>query len=231
MNVRSSDILRAVVREYIAGGDPISSEQLFQSYDFGIRPAMIRLELNDLTEQGYLEQPHHASGRIPSDKGYEFFVQEILAEPDTVRNQHWNDLFERQDWPELMTRMSEELGVVGAAMAEHHGLLFKGFLENLLDHMDWDTRDDLKRIVRDFEELDDRLREAKRLLAEDEFLKVFIGRNPIAESEQLSVMLADYDVDGERMFLCAIGPKRMDYERSAKILKGLKSKKQHGRGQ
>jgi transcriptional regulator of heat shock response len=224
MNPRSADILRAVVRDFIASGEPISSEFLFRAHDFGIRPAMIRLELNDLTEQGYLEQPHHASGRIPSDRGYEFYVEQVLAEPETKVSPHWTELFDRAAWPELVSDLSEEFGVVGAAMTERHGLVFKGFLENLVDHLEWDSRMEIKSIIRDFEELDERLAAAKRLMANEDFLKVFIGKNPIARSEQLSVMVADYEVDGERVFLCTIGPKRMDYEKSSNILKGLKKK-------
>ena len=63
----------------------------------------------------------------------------------------------------------------------------------------------------------------RKPLASEDSIQVFIGKkSPITRSEALSVIVGDYEVDGERVLLCAIGPKRMNYEKSARIFKGLK---------
>ena len=79
MNDRASQILEAVIQEFIDTGEPVSSGSLYNKYDFGIKPAMIRLELDALEDGGYLEQPYHSAGRIPTDTGYEFYAKRALA--------------------------------------------------------------------------------------------------------------------------------------------------------
>src|SRR3989338_10924172 len=75
---RTADILEAVIEEFINGGEPVSSSHLYKRHNFGIKPAMIRLELEKLADEGFLEQPHHSAGRVPTDRGYEFFAERAL---------------------------------------------------------------------------------------------------------------------------------------------------------
>ena len=70
-----------IIREYIQSARPVSSQYLGEKYDFGICPASIRIEMQKLTDDGFLTQPHTSAGRIPTDKGYRLFVDQ-LAEGD-----------------------------------------------------------------------------------------------------------------------------------------------------
>ena len=74
---RGQQILEAVIQGFIDTKEPVSSGWLYDQYDFGIKPAMIRLELDTLEDEGYLEQPYHSAGRIPTDAGYELFVSRL----------------------------------------------------------------------------------------------------------------------------------------------------------
>lgn len=67
--------MQLLVKEYINCAEPISSELLKQRLDLDISPATIRNELQDLTHKGYITQPHTSAGRVPTNKGYEYFVQ------------------------------------------------------------------------------------------------------------------------------------------------------------
>ncbi len=225
LNQRSTEILKAVVQGFIETGEPVSSEWLYERYDFGIRPAMIRLELNDLTERGYLEQPHHAAGRMPSDAGYELFANQMLAAAGCGRDSEIAELFEQQAWPELLGHISESLGVLGVAATSREHNVFKGPLENLVDNLDWSSREEIKALIRDFEELDERMDRAWQALAGEPF-KVFVGKkSPITRSGFLSVVAGEYDTGGQHIILCAIGPKHMDYSKTAKLMKGLGDRK------
>src|SRR3989344_8465536 len=77
-NSRQALILAAVIREYINTGHPVGSKELAQSYDLGASPATIRSEMARLEKEGYLVQPHTSAGRVPTDKGYKVFVQELM---------------------------------------------------------------------------------------------------------------------------------------------------------
>lgn len=222
LNRRTANILTAAVKEFISTGEPVSSDWLYKHYDFGIRPAMIRLELNALSDAGYLIQPHHAAGRIPTDMGYEFYVQHIFSEnmpancaPNLV------NLFNRRAWPEFLKEFSSELSILGAASVFPEGTVYKSMLTNLIDCLDWSVVE-LRSLVHDFENLDKRMA-AMHDAAEYDDIKVFIGRkSPITKSENLAVMAANYKLDGNKVFICAIGPKTMDYRKAARVMKGLK---------
>ena len=71
-------ILQAIVRDYIDSAEPVGSRSLSRKYDLGISPATIRNEMADLEELGLIKQPHTSAGRIPSDKGYRFYVDQLM---------------------------------------------------------------------------------------------------------------------------------------------------------
>ena len=78
---RKRRILTAVVDDYVRTAEPVGSETLARSHDFGVRPATIRTELAIMSEMGYLHQPHTSAGRIPSDRGYRYYVDELMPSP------------------------------------------------------------------------------------------------------------------------------------------------------
>lgn len=78
---RKQRILRAVVIEYVQSAEPVGSSLLVERYQFGVGPATVRHELSEMSDRGYLDQPHTSAGRIPSDVGYRYFVNR-LAEPE-----------------------------------------------------------------------------------------------------------------------------------------------------
>jgi heat-inducible transcriptional repressor len=75
---RKRRILQAVTEDYIASAEPVGSRTIARKYQLGVSPATIRNEMADLEEAGYLEQPHTSAGRIPSDKGYRYYVDALL---------------------------------------------------------------------------------------------------------------------------------------------------------
>ena len=80
---RKTSILGTVVYEYIATGEPVGSATLTQKYNLGISPATVRAELASLDDEGYLDQPHTSAGRIPSDRGYRYYVDRLML-PETL---------------------------------------------------------------------------------------------------------------------------------------------------
>ena len=80
LSERKKKILRAVVESYVQTAEPVGSKAILELVDLNVSSATIRNELVDLTEQGYLEQPHTSAGRIPSPKGYRLYVNELMEE-------------------------------------------------------------------------------------------------------------------------------------------------------
>lgn len=79
LNERKTKILEAIVTGYIETGEPIGSRTIAKNYDLGISSATIRNEMSDLEELGLITQLHTSSGRIPSDKGYRLYVDNLMG--------------------------------------------------------------------------------------------------------------------------------------------------------
>ena len=79
MSKRKKGILKAIVNEYILTAEPVGSRTLARKYNFGVSPATIRNEMSDLEMHNYLAQPHKSAGRVPTDKGYRFYVDSLIS--------------------------------------------------------------------------------------------------------------------------------------------------------
>ena len=80
LSERKKKILRSVVESYVRTAEPVGSKAILELADLNVSSATIRNDLADLTEKGYLEQPHTSAGRIPSPKGYRLYVNELMEE-------------------------------------------------------------------------------------------------------------------------------------------------------
>lgn len=82
LDKRKTDILEAIIRNYMETGEPVGSRTISKYSNLNVSSATIRNEMSDLEDLGYIIQPHTSSGRIPTDKGYRFYVDRIMVEKD-----------------------------------------------------------------------------------------------------------------------------------------------------
>lgn len=82
MDERKKKILQAVIDEYVGTAEPVSSTALVEKYNLKYSSATVRNELAELEKSGYLDKTHTSSGRVPSEKGYRFYVDELVKEDD-----------------------------------------------------------------------------------------------------------------------------------------------------
>lgn len=80
MDERKRLILNAIIQDYIYSAEPVGSRTLVKRHQIGLSPATIRNEMADLEEMGYLQQPHTSAGRVPSPRGYRFYVNSIMED-------------------------------------------------------------------------------------------------------------------------------------------------------
>lgn len=104
LDQRKKQILYAVIKTYLETGEPVGSRTLSKYESLGVSPATIRNEMADLEELGYLMQPHTSAGRIPSDKGYRFYVDQMLAEEKKEVDEMKEILIEKADKMEKMLK-------------------------------------------------------------------------------------------------------------------------------
>ena len=82
LTARQEKILYIIIKQYLETGEPVGSRTISKDADMNFSSATIRNEMSDLTDMGYIVQPHTSAGRIPSDKGYRFYVDHLIAEKD-----------------------------------------------------------------------------------------------------------------------------------------------------
>ncbi len=82
LNDRKLKVLQAVINDFIATAEPVGSRTLTKKYDLGFSPATIRNEMADLEEMGYLTHPHTSAGRIPSEKAYRLYVDQMMGKQE-----------------------------------------------------------------------------------------------------------------------------------------------------
>lgn len=105
LDERKRKILQAIINDYISTAEPIGSRTIARKYDLGVSSATIRNEMADLELLGYIEQLHTSSGRIPSAKGYRFYVDDLLA-PEVITAGEINLI---SNWYNAKVRRVEEV--------------------------------------------------------------------------------------------------------------------------
>ncbi len=99
---RHSIILKTIVKTYLETGEPVGSRTISKQEGFDLSPATIRNVMSDLVEEGYIIQPHTSAGRIPSDKGYRYYVDQIIKDKEIEIEKLKGEMFSRVDKLENM---------------------------------------------------------------------------------------------------------------------------------
>lgn len=129
LDSRCREVLREVVVQYVSTGEPVSSRTLAKSGKFGLSPASLRNAMADLEDLGFLFQPHTSAGRVPTDRGYRFFITNLMRsrrltshEREVIDEQfeQTGDLDELMQYASgLLSRMSDQVGVVFMPTLQH----------------------------------------------------------------------------------------------------------------
>ncbi len=85
MNKRSEDVLKCVIENYVVTAEPVGSRAIAKLLDTKLSAATVRNVMSDLTDMGLIEQPHTSSGRVPTDRGYRYYINSILKVTDRSR--------------------------------------------------------------------------------------------------------------------------------------------------
>jgi heat-inducible transcriptional repressor len=129
---RKRKLLQAVIYQFVRTAKPVGSQVIVDKYNFGLSSATVRNLLVDLEKEGFLVQPHTSAGRIPTDKGYRFYVDSLLeiqtlaaVEEDRIRKEYSARSKELED---MMISTSHML----SAMSHYTGIVLSPRLDNTL---------------------------------------------------------------------------------------------------
>lgn len=230
MNDRQKEILSAVVKEYTDTAVPVSSKLLVDKYHFGVSPATVRNDMNELEAEGLLYQPHTSAGRIPTDKGYRYFVEVVMQDRELPRKDQLKLQEEVLKLKAKNQRMSHTMAKLLGTLTGN--LAISGVIEKdeffdfgmteLLEEPEFRDLDEVCRIAEVLDHLDEKFDQLTNELHGE--TRIFIGKeNPIAEISNCAMVVAPYKTkSGERGILALIGPKRMQYAKNKSLVEYVK---------
>lgn len=225
---RQEKILNRVIQDYINLAQPISSEFLEKKYDFGICPATIRIEMKKLTDDGFLQQPHTSAGRVPTDKGYRLFVDQLLTKEFFEKNKDFSvgegieeeisdPLFLIQSLTKNLAHFSSSLAL---SYLTREKLLWKEGWEEILREPEFEE----KKFVFNFADFLDNLEENITELKTDSGIKIYIGKeNPFTKAKDFSIIFSvcELEKENDQAIFALLGPKRMAYDKNISLINSL----------
>ena len=113
LDERKRKILKAIIKTYLETGEPVGSRTISKYPGLKVSSATIRNEMSDLTDMGYIVQPHTSAGRIPSDKGYRLYVDELTKEKESEIAEIREMMIEKTD------QMEKVLKKMARVLADH----------------------------------------------------------------------------------------------------------------
>ncbi len=186
LDERKLKILKAIISNYLETGEPVGSRTISKYTDLNLSSATIRNEMADLEELGLIMQPHTSAGRIPTDKGYRLYVDQMMSEKDTEMKEMKTQLLERVD---KMETMLKQVAKVLAYNTNYATLVTAPQYQNSkLKFIQLSQVDDsqlLAVIVVDGNVIKNKLMQVERMLANDELLKLNVLLNTFLQGASL----------------------------------------------
>lgn len=227
MDPRTSEILAAIIREYVETASPIGSFTLLREFNFPFSAATIRNEMALLEERGYLSSPHTSAGRIPTEKGYRYYVENFINESDL--SQRESEALKKRilsfspNYERMLNQAAKTLAEFtgNAGLAGDNGIVYHHGIANLLRQPEFRREDYAIGVAEIFDNLDQLVRE----IPDNKEVEIYIGQeNPIGKSANCSIIVSRFLTPFEtKGFLGIIGPTRMSYDRNMDVVNLAKS--------
>jgi heat-inducible transcriptional repressor len=214
MTPRQEKILQAVVEQYAEVAAPVGSSLLAKA--FGVSSATIRAEMAELERLGYIHQPHTSAGRVPTDKGYRYYVNQVAPDqelPEERRAQRaLTARVQNAGLPEQTIRNTVDTLVElthNLALATIGSQLYMSGLSNLFGQPEFMHPGQVQEVARLLDNIQPWLYET----APNEPLSVFIGReNPIGRAAGASLIISRFRSPfSDRSYIGVLGPTRQSY--------------------
>lgn len=229
LSERKKMILNAIVSEYIETAEPVSSVTIVNKYNAGCSSATVRNEMADLEEMGYLDKPHTSAGRMPSGRGYRFYVDSLFpyTPPDDVgaklRRTFLSQLTETDDVVEkaadFISRFTNYTVIAMDSFGNTPRRVYTGGVVNIFNHPEYKNLEKARRLI-SFIDSRDSIYKVISELDGQEGLQILIGdENTFEDLKESSMVISHYrDSYGRRGGLGIIGPTRMQYARAVTSL-------------
>lgn len=221
---RQAKILAAIVKENCESGQPVASADIVEKYSFGVSSPTIRNEMQVLEKNGYIHQPHTSSGRLPTDKGFRYFVNQLmdrvkltLKEQDRLKTELMKLQMANAEVSRRLAKLLSEHSQQASFALFPEEVSTSGF-SNLLSNPALPA-EDAKEIAQFFDHLDEY---ADKMITDYSGKKAeaMIGKEiQLSKKSDYSMIVSGLQLpDGKKGVIGLIGPKSMKYEKNLSLM-------------
>lgn len=237
-NHRRDSIFDMIVRSYIETAEPVGSRTISRQYRLSLSPASIRNVMADLEEQGLLKQPHTSAGRIPTDRGYRYWVDSLM-EPEELKRDEKAWISEELEKARTIEDLAERVSKVISVLTKNAAILYikslkrmsllndlleqaEIFIEGAVNIFEQPEFQDLQKMRALLVAFDEKLGFINILVKdlEEQGVQVHIGsESALGELEDLSLVVKDCYLGSVPIGgVAAVGPTRMKYSKVVPIV-------------
>ncbi|MFA6427962.1 MAG: hypothetical protein WCW02_00255 [Candidatus Buchananbacteria bacterium] len=224
MEARLQNLLRYIIKEYIATAEPVGSQVMVKKYFKELSPATIRNDMAELESQALIFQPHISAGRLPTEDGWQYYLKNLVANKEVTAEV-------KKDLKQLLARVKSEKEVGLKDLAKHlaevsqnailvgfgpHDVYYTG-LANLFSQPEFSRQEVVYNVSMVIDHFDDTMSKVFGRVASQ--VQILAGQeNPF--SEACGMILGRYQLVGQSAgVLGVLGPVRMDYDRNLALIK------------
>jgi len=218
---RQIEILTAIVSEHSQTGTAVGSEILEKKYKLGVSPATIRNEMVSLEKKGYLQKAHFSSGRVPSAKGFRFYITSVMKEKelstvDEVAYKHsiWDDRQKEHRVLSQATRVLAQRTGLLSLVATSSGDLYYAGVGNIMAKFGIMDQEFSKDLLSRLDEINFWEEIVRQTLIIDNELLFILGQEDFKDPvfERCASIFGDFETLNTKGIIGILGPKHMPYE-------------------
>lgn len=224
---RQFELLKVIVQEYIRTAHAVSSKQIAEALGFDVSSATVRNDMAELEEQGYIHQPHTSAGRIPTEKGYQYYIQYFLQPKELKPRQR--EVLQQAVVSDISQQERTLYNLLQAVASLSNEAVFfstegdrpqlMGMSRILRQPEFLEDRELTVAVSEAFDRMDDMMGDFAKVL--DAERQVLIGKDNPLQSD-CAVVVTCIKLPGKpRTMVGIFGPMRMDYNRNVAILDTL----------
>lgn len=225
MESRQSRLLQFIIEEYVKTAQPVGSGLIADKYMTDISSPTVRNEMQELERQGYIRAPHPSAGRIPTESGYRFYIENLLTnqELSAKRQAALSEIIKAgrqfEDGVKFLAKKTAELADEAVLIAFSPNNVFYTGLSNVFSQPEFTRHDLVLGLSQVIEHLDEVMSKIHKNLDDD--IAVLLGSdNPFGE--ECGSIVATFNFSSGRGVIGILGPMRMNYGENIALVKFIK---------
>ena len=226
MNDKKQAFLRLIIEEYVKTAKPVGSKSIVEKCKLKVSPATVRNYMASLEEDSYIAQPHTSAGRIPTEKGFNFYIENFLKDNEVEKQ--YIQLIEKilkskefnvEEKIKNTAKSIAEITNQAIVLSLNPNSYYYTGISNILKKPDFASLDIIYSLSEVVDQLDEVMGSINKFVNKN--VEIFVGKdNPF--SPNCSVILTPYSLDKDiKGVLGILGPIRMDYSKNYSLIKYL----------